>query len=226
MCGSRTLVKSSVISCGCVVVGLAAAACQDRAECPARECPVVDESAAPTDIRIELAPGSVARLTLENESGDEVVDGGEVVLSSEDPWCVPTSEVECTIALKRLNVFFGSVSLETNVGAVELHNLSLSVGAPVLLTMEDFNLGYHIPPGVEVHTCLEVDGRRDHAAAALNAEATLRFDAREELLTVDASLPLAFHLAGDECERLQGEVSFMLAGRSPWAQFPDGMRQD
>lgn len=213
---------------GSAVFVVSAAGCRPERECSAENWPTVDVDAAAGDYHVALVPRSVAVLTISGEEGllydDEVqvtpaLERGEIVFSTTDPQCAAAARTGCSIVLKRILLRFSTVSFErSDASQLVLGEPELRVAAPVELQCSD--QGCDVPRGTAVHTFLTTDGRRDHGVSPVSEPARLVIDAAHDILSFTGGVPLTFHVAGDECETVQGRLTLRDSGQQPWLQNP------
>lgn len=190
-----------------------------RSDCDPVTCSRVDQNATSTDIRVELASGVLFAVTIDGEQGLATTSGGEVVASADDWYCWSTSTVPCRITLKRLRLQFSRIEFETTAGnTVRLQEVTSAIATPLVL--EDSGLGYEVPSGTKVISSLDVDGQSDCGEASTAQSSLLSIDVFQQILTFDGTLPLTFHLTNNNCQQLSGQLSGLIGGVRPWAQFP------
>lgn len=202
-----------------VTVGLSLLLGGCRTDCDPTICPVIDQSAGASDARIEFSPGTVITVAFGDVDGLVTTTGGEVVLHASDSRCFESATMPCEITLKRLQLKLETFTVESSVGAMELAQVTIAIEAPITLQSDGF--GYVIPTGVKVHTCLEVDGIKDHGEAVTKELVSLsvsRFWGM--VLSFEGRLPFVFHATNSICQEVQGQVAGLIGGKTPWAQVP------
>ena len=134
------------------------------------------------------------------DTGTEVVDvgilGGEVVLRSNEAACVASGDHPCAYSIDRLEVRPSGGSFEGR----RIDAVRLAIDTPYRVT--DSGFGMVVGSGTEVHTCLEVEGRGEHAAGSSTGAATLNYDesVTPKVASLELTWPLAYRFADDDCE--------------------------
>lgn len=187
-------------------------ACQS--DCESAACPSLDTSAHPMAITVPLAPGTVARLTIGEESGVVLLSGGYVRFSASATHCLLVRSSDCEVTLEQLQLELSSITIETNIGTITTEDTTLGLEGPIQL-----HVGYVLPADSRLHTCGSVDGRDDHGVSSLGGDSRLRLDASSQQLTLDGEFPVVFHTKNGTCDRLEGTV-VLLAGGGPWSNSP------
>jgi hypothetical protein len=186
-------------------------------DCQEQACAASAVEAGAGDYRVELAAGSVLSLTLALATGLSVVRGGEIVMAANgSDWCGTNP---CSITLKQFRVELEPIEIDTSAGRVTLEDMALSLETPANLAAEGTD--YVLPEDTLVHTCLEVDGRKDGSTVAENEAGLFRGSFVEQRFHFEGTLPFVFQLQGDRCEPFRAGVSGTFGTLSPWAQVPE-----
>lgn len=190
-----------------------------QSDCESVACPNLETAVQRQSVSVPLAPGTVARLTLQDESGTVLLGGGELQFSVNPPACLVGVGSECQVTLEGLRLELTSFTIETNLGTIAMEDATLRLHEPVRL--ESSASGYLLPADSLVHTCGSVDGRDDHGVAQLRESPRLRLDSSRQALALDGEFPVVLHAGDGSCEQLEGRLTLVATG-DQWIDHAPG----
>jgi hypothetical protein len=152
-------------------LAVVAVGCGDSEGNCATGCPATGQPAVDGDLRLMLDSEN-SSVVIKDES--TFVDGkimkGEMVLRPEVAGCVGTPARPCSATLRQLSVTI----TDLRVGDFHFQEPTLSVDAPLVLV--DGGLGYVLAQSMGIHTCVTLNGGRQHAVGQPSANALILFD--------------------------------------------------
>jgi hypothetical protein len=186
-------------------------------ECKEERCATVDRGPRDGDLVIALDTESAFVVyEVEGFEANAGLPGGQIVFTTNEPSCIASSNRPCRLTLHRLRLELSSMVQPTTDGDVDLDDPVLTVETPVELV--DLGSGFVLEPGVNVQTCVSVNGRSSAATDPLEAPVTLTLDFANRTSVLEGTLPVAYSFGSDECVLQRATATITAAGVSPWAE--------
>ena len=175
----------------------------------AGDCPKVGEAATGPDVRLVLTDRSFGFVAMDGYEF-ELGLAGELVVRSDEPGCVASPEHPCRVRIRRLEVRPKNFTTAgyTSADQLELTDIRLALEAP--FSVEDDGLGVVIDEGRTVHSCLAVDGTKQHATGASESPTLLNLDDRSgsiQAASIEGVWPLVLFDVSNECRVRVARVS-------------------
>jgi hypothetical protein len=209
--------RAAVLGAAALMFGCSGTA--DPVPCNAvPECPVPDEDALVSDVRVLWADGQKLEMTLDGQPTEvEVVDGA--VVFTPDP-ADPDCQSSCAITLKRLRITMKTLYFVSSEESVKVDHLTVAFEAPVVLENPDGS-GSVLPASSETHTCATVQDILWAHESTLGEDALLVARAANEELTFSGRIPLAIDGSTSlGCRSFEIELNGSLTGKTPFDQNP------